>query len=153
MHPRQYMPHACTVIKQCPPVIVYETGTCVRGHLSAHQTWTYSGAVFRGETLQFMKQLADICVLWFWGVLLCTVVGSVNVEISTAMVTCLSQLQKLIGFAHSRLTLSHRPGPSGTLPPTALEPLLFSLFLSLFHTLRRKVGQGHCRDPHPNSVK
>lgn len=36
MHPRQYMSHACTVIKQCLPVIVYETGTCLRRHLSAH---------------------------------------------------------------------------------------------------------------------
>lgn len=77
MHPRQYMPHACTVIKQSPPVIVYETGTCLRGHLSAHQMWTYSGAVFQGETRQFMKQLADIvcygfevyCYVQLWGVL------------------------------------------------------------------------------------
>ncbi len=57
-----------------------------------------------------------------------------------------------VWLAHSRLTLSHRPGPSGTLRPTALELLLFYLFLSLFHTLRRKVGQGRCRDPRPNSV-
>ncbi len=152
IHHRQYMPHACTVIKQCPPAIVYETGTCLRGHLSAHQTWTYSGAVFQGETLPIYETACRYCVLWFWGVLLCTVLGSVDVEISTAMVTCLLPLQQLIGFAHSRLTLSHRPGPSGTLPPTALELLLFSLFLSLFHTLRRKVGQGRCRDPRPNSV-
>ncbi len=63
------------------------------------------------------------CVLWFWAVLLCTVVGSVNVEISTAMVTCLSPLQQLIGFAHSRLTLRHSASHSAGASPLLPLPL------------------------------
>ncbi|KAK2872831.1 hypothetical protein Q8A67_022728 [Cirrhinus molitorella] len=70
----------------------------------------------RGTRRGGTSVLSTITLLW----------GSVKLEISTAMVTCLPSLQQLIGFAYSRLTLSHRPGPSGILASHSVgaSPLL-----------------------------
>jgi len=60
------------------PVIVYETCTCLKRHLSAHLRYVniFWSRMSQGETRQFVKQLPGrYCVLWFGGVLLCTVVS------------------------------------------------------------------------------
>ncbi len=64
IHHRQYMPHACTVIKQCPPVIVYETGTCMRGHLSVYQTMNiFWCSVSRRNSPNLWNRLQILCVM------------------------------------------------------------------------------------------
>lgn len=128
MHPRQYMSHACTVIRQCLPVIVYETGTCLRRHLSAHLRCEHILVPCFKEKLTNLWNscLADIVCYGLEGYCYVHRWALVRVEIFRGMATCLPPLQKLIGFAHSRLTQALRRSAShctgASLPLTLPHP-------------------------------